>query len=656
MPPPSNFPLRWESTGDQWWYASPIDFAAANGHYDLVRELLHLDNNLLIKLSSLRRIRRLETVWDDEDNFHGVAACRAAVAKKLFRECGGSLIRARYGGWLLYTAASAGDVKFVTELLAKDPFLVFGEGEYGVTDMLYAAARSKDCEVFRALLRCAASPPGKEVKEGNESEEGFEKEIANRAVHGAARGGNLVILKELLVDCSDVLEFRDEQGSTVLHSAAGRGQVEVVKDLIASYHIVTSVDLNSNSALHIAAYRGHLPVVKALLQECPSLSSLTNVYGDTFLHMAVSGFRTPGFRRMDKQIELMNQILACEIVNIEEIINLKNNDGRTALHIAVIENIQSKLVELLMTAPSINLNIKDSDGMTPLDYLRRKPRSADSDILINQLVSAGGLSSRNAIVSQLRGGGHGIGISPGTSFRISDGEIFLHTGVEYVSDVSRELGSADYSEQASFENSEKKASSSPSSMSGSGKVASAARKLKSLLQWPRKKAKDRSSVQNPATARLTDDESIDSFHLCRSFQECPPPLRNRYSKLSSFGPDSQTTLPSPLTRRKFAAELMHGVIQAKPHFSGPIQSTSRSSPLSSFSYISSPASSNQDQIVGESPTSSASRPGHKRQASLNTKLMNQYLCFGAQGLAVDGSTKDSKAARRNYRRATSLAA
>ena len=33
------FPLRWESTGDQWWYASPIDWAAADGHYDIVRQL-----------------------------------------------------------------------------------------------------------------------------------------------------------------------------------------------------------------------------------------------------------------------------------------------------------------------------------------------------------------------------------------------------------------------------------------------------------------------------------------------------------------------------------------------------------------------------------------------------------------------------------------
>ncbi|KAL6314849.1 hypothetical protein AAG906_029065 [Vitis piasezkii] len=60
------------STGDQWWFASLIDW-----------ELLRIDNNHLIKLTSLPRVRRLETVWDDEEQFHDVARCRSQVAQKL---------------------------------------------------------------------------------------------------------------------------------------------------------------------------------------------------------------------------------------------------------------------------------------------------------------------------------------------------------------------------------------------------------------------------------------------------------------------------------------------------------------------------------------------------------------------------------------------
>jgi hypothetical protein len=210
-------PLRWESTGDQWWYATPIDLAAAGGHYDLVRELLRLDANLLVKLTSLLRIRRLESVWDDDARLADAARNRAAVARRLLHDCdpaaGGSggrgpdnrLVRAGYGGWLLYTAAAAGDAGFVRELLAAQPLLVFGEGcslvfgegEYGVTDILYAAARSGRPDVFRLLLDAVLSPASYPVGEE------FRGEMMNRAVHAAARGGNLVVLRELLRGCSD---------------------------------------------------------------------------------------------------------------------------------------------------------------------------------------------------------------------------------------------------------------------------------------------------------------------------------------------------------------------------------------------------------------------------------------------------------------------
>lgn len=241
--PPTYFPLRWESTGDQWWYATPIDYAAANCQYDLVRELLRIDSNNLMKLTSLRRIRRLETVWDDdESHFHDVAACRSRVARKLLASCdeegskANTLIRSGYAGWLMYTAASAGDLGFVRHLLERNPLFVFGEGEYGVTDILYAAARSKNHDVFRLIYDFAVSPrfeTGCVDQRNGDIPAAYKREMKNRAVHSASRGGNLVILTELLSDCSveDVLAFRDKQGSTILHAAAGKGKTLVTNSL-----------------------------------------------------------------------------------------------------------------------------------------------------------------------------------------------------------------------------------------------------------------------------------------------------------------------------------------------------------------------------------------------------------------------------------------
>ncbi|KAK4282277.1 hypothetical protein QN277_013674 [Acacia crassicarpa] len=649
--PPTYFPLRWESTGDQWWYASPIDWAAANGHYDLVRELLRIDSNHLFKLTSLRRIRRLETVWDDEEQFNDVAKFRSQVAQKLLQECESkkskkSLIRAGYGGWLMYTAASAGDFGFVQGLLERNPLLVFGEGEYGITDILYAAARSKNCEVFRLLFDFAVSPRFLTGKDGvwvehiGDIPSVYRLEMTNRAVHAAARGGNVKILKELLANCSDVLAYRDSQGSTILHAAAGRGQVEVIKYLTSTFDIINSTDHQGNTALHVAAYRGQLAAVEALVSAYPTLISQTNNVGETFLHKAVSGFQTPAFRRLDRQVSLLKQLLSGKKLHTEEIINEKNNDGRTALHLAIIGNIHTDLVQLLMTAPSIDLNACDVDGMTPLDYLRQQPNSASSDILIRKLISAGGMfgcrdyDSRKAIASHLKQQG---GSSPGTSFRISDTEIFLYTGIENnVSHTFADQGNPGLSRSSSEHNLyESNAADNHHCGSAASKRPSSvtAARLKRVLQWPRGKEK-----------------KAEIFH-----GETPTPLRERFSRPSSL-PNNKRTLSvrsqqsSPNAKKKFASGLVHGVMQSVPQVK--VSRRSRSSSFSKSS-ISSPRS--WDKQKGVYIENDVARPSYSNQApeeddsphmvkraSVSQRLKGHYFCFGAAGLNVKNPASSSK--------------
>nr|GME06962.1 ankyrin-1-like [Ipomoea batatas] len=655
---PTYFPLRWESTGDQWWFASPIDWAAANGHYDLVRELLRLDSNHLFKLTSLRRIRRLETVWDDEAQFHDVAKCRSQVARKLLVECENkkgknSLIRGGCGGWLLYTAASAGDLSFVQELLERDPLLVFGEGEYGVTDILYAAARSKNSDVFRILFDYAVSPRflsgiGKELEEHvGDIPSAYKWEIQNRALHAAARGGNLGVLRELLADyCGGdhVLAYRDIQGATILHAAAARGQVEVVKDLIACYDdIISSTDNHGNTALHVAAARGQLAVVEALTVVSPSLLNSTNKAGETFLHVAVTGFQTPCFRRLDRQIELMKQLVSGRIFNIEEIVNAKNNDGRTALHLAIIGNIHSELVELLMTVRSMDVNTRDKDGMTPLDILRQRPRSESSEIITRQLISAGGIFSqqeyaaRRVVASHLRM--QSMGGSPGTSFRISDPEIFLYTGIENASDGSEGLNT--FTTEASQRDSTVESLGHRSSSKPAGPANYATQRLKSLLQWAKIKKRD-TERHKKKTEEVRHQSPVDN-----NSDGTPIPLRQRFSKPSSLPNNKRSlcvrsNLPSPTAKKRFASGLINGVMQA---MNVPRRS-SRSSSLSISSLSSLESSSVDKQKAvhieseiagggGGSYCNEAENKGGERDPiekqhgnRRSSSSVNQYFCFG----------------------------
>lgn len=641
--PPTYFPLRWESTGDQWWYASPIDWAAANGHYDLVRELLRMDGNHLIKLTSLRRIRRLEVVWDDEEQFDDVAKNRSFVARKLLYEgeCKrgkNSLIGSGYGGWLLYTAASAGDLNFVQELLQKDPLLVFGEGEYGVTDILYAAARSKNCDVFWVVYDFAMSPRfgcgngGVSEEHTGEIPCGYKQEMKNRAVHALARGGNLKILKELLGDCSDedVLSYRDVQGSTILHTAAARGQVEVVKDLISSYEIINSTDTQGNTSLHTAAYRGQLSVVEVLIQACPSSVHSRNNVGETFLHKAVTGFQNPTFRRLDHQIVLMKQLVCSKIFKIEETINATDHQGRTALHLAIKGNLHSDMVQLLMIVGSLDVNIRDNNGMAPLDLLKQRPRSASSELLARQLISAGAIlgsqdyTARKIIASHVKMGGNGAGVSPGTTFKLSDSEMFLCTGMNSTSTTG--YGTPVFSlHSAELNQLELSANSKNSNVESKGPKKNKQTGIQRFFRWIR-------------TINGGNEGSV----LTKNYNEIPVPLRQQYSKSSSLPNNKRTlaarsNLPSPTVKKKAAYGMVNGVMQAMPR----LNRSSHSNSFSKSSISSQNSLENKHVGVGSSSSQQMFDDGVDEEGVVNSKSsVNQCFCFGAPGLSTQGTSAD----------------
>ncbi|KAJ4892849.1 Ankyrin repeat family protein [Raphanus sativus] len=665
MPPPI-FPLRWESTGDQWWYASPIDCAAANGLYDVVIELLHHDTNLLVKLTSLRRIRRLETVWDDGDggdnNSSQVALNRSRVARRLLEECeigngDNSLIRAGYGGWLLYTAASAGDLGFVKKLLERDPLLVFGEGEYGVTDILYAAARGKNDDVFRLVLDFALLPAdiaGVEETDGGKLTERqliVKEEMVKRGVHSAARGGHVAILEEFLLSgrYDAVSGLRDAHGSTLLHSASCRGQIKVVKYLITKYDSIMEIkDSHGNTALHIAAYKGHLAVMEALINESPPLISAVNNEGDTCLHMVVSGFAASGFKRLDRQMELLKKLVSgggSFSVDFSEIVNVRNGNGRTVVHLAVMDvlnTVRHDVVEILLRVPGVDLNVVDIDGMTPVDLLERQtPRTAVSDLLIKRLKSAGGRSNGcGEKVIPFREERYGFCGSPGTAFEISDSEIFLFTAArtDHRTASNAEMSPDRESLDGISECSTEMTTHSKRKRRGGGTGA----RLKLLLRWAKKE-------ETEENRRYSGDDNNNRRVPLRemySGSRSPSEIGNR-GRAFPMRTESGD-LPSLSVRLKFTEGLMKGVVvQESPRFvfSPPVVSD----------YSGAPSSACTSPFQTVSSELERKTPAMKKQRS----FVNRYLCFSGKGLAIDGSSEMSNGSGtrlrpRSFKRVMSL--
>lgn len=514
---PPIFPLSWENPEEKWWYVYPIELAAANGYYEIVQELLHINPNLLIKLTSLRRIQRLETVWDsDLGKFKDVAKCRALVARKLLMDCdttitsssssaggGGGMIEAGYGGWILYTALSAGDIEFVKELIDRNPVLVFGEGEFKFMDLVYAAGRSKCDQVFKMLVNSALS-----MKNDDESK----WEIVNKSLHGLATSGNVELLKkELGLIHHHVLDYRDSHGSTILHTAASKGQVQVVKHLISTYPDMTdAIDNQGNKPIHIAAYRGFSLVIEPLLHHSPK--SVTSI----------------------------------------------NNEGKTPLHLAVSAPVPSEAVvrQLISVHDSINLNFCDRDGFTPLDLLRQRPnRTATLVQLIKKLVSVGGVSSSSSMLygddwrvtrseplgSHLRHQGHG-----GISFRVMDSGIEYSSGDEYdYNDDDDQLISSYYSDDDEKRNHQFSSTSDTTNRSSN----SVTKRLKEVFQFTKKRNVVGEGNQREEYSENGDNDNVnDSSDLVMMMKQSlfdqtkTMTLRERFTKESSTTSYNTTVL------------------------------------------------------------------------------------------------------------------
>ena len=402
--------------------------------------------------------------------------------------------------------------------------------------------------------------------------------------------------------------------------------MQVVKYLTSSFDIINSTDHQGNSALHVAAYRGQLAAVEALVSACPALVSKRNNGGDTFLHKAVSGFQSTSFRRLDRQVEFLRQLVSCKNFHIEEVMNVKNTDGRTALHIGTMGKIHADLVKLLMTAPSVNVNVGDCNGLTPLDYLKQSPNTAASNVLIRKLVAAGGMfhsqgyNSRKATASHMKM--HSIGGSPGTSFRISDTQMFLYTGIENASDASTDQGSVGMSSSSSDHTAYDSAAENRPSTSIR---PSAAAGLKRVLQWPLVKDKKGEGLR-----KSMDEGSVDSCRKWDTTDEIPTPLRQKFFRHSALQNNKRNLSvrsyqSSPNAKKRFASGLVHVKV-------------SRRSSSSSFSIssLSSPRSIDKQKgfcldndVAGPSCTNNQNDKStiSGKRASVSKKLRGHYFCF-----------------------------
>ncbi|KAJ6434480.1 hypothetical protein OIU84_018070 [Salix udensis] len=151
----------------------------------------------------------------------------------------------------------------------------------------------------------------------------------------------------MLVRRPDLALIKDEDGKNPLHTAATKGRVQVLREV---FSIASAQDLTpkGENALHVAVKHNQYKALETLIQ------------------------------------------LACQNQVLNELVNAKDEDGNTLLHLACAAK-NSKIVKLLVSVQTtVEVNAVNSEGLTALDIAVRSMAGSNEPGEIQEVLRSAG--------------------------------------------------------------------------------------------------------------------------------------------------------------------------------------------------------------------------------------------------------------------------
>lgn len=208
--------------------------------------------------------------------------------------------------------------------------------------------------VIFGIVGCTATPPPAFTAVPNT----MNQSQLDRALIDAAGSGDLDAIKKLLAQGASV-HAKDERGQTALIVAAYADAVEVGRVLITAGADVNVQDHTQQSAYLIPTADGGLEFLKLTLEHGADVHSLDSYNGTGLIRAADRG-----------HVEIIRELLKTDI-KIDHI----NNLGWTALLEAIILGDGGKnhteVVRILVDAGA-NVNLADRNGVTPLQHAKQR--------------------------------------------------------------------------------------------------------------------------------------------------------------------------------------------------------------------------------------------------------------------------------------------
>ena len=161
-------------------------------------------------------------------------------------------------------------------------------------------------------------------------------------------------------------------GECPIHIAAERGSINEITTLLANGADINSKGGCAMTPLELAVSRGRIEIVQFLVRQGADTTIRTPFKGQTPLHEAIRyGYVVPA--RLEAAKVLIREGADTTI---------QNNDGNTALHLAV-EECYLELVQLLVRQGA-DTTIQNNDGNTPLHLAVKTGHIEAIEFLVRQ--------------------------------------------------------------------------------------------------------------------------------------------------------------------------------------------------------------------------------------------------------------------------------
>ncbi|XP_056173323.1 protein ACCELERATED CELL DEATH 6-like isoform X2 [Syzygium oleosum] len=371
-----------------------LHIAAGIKNPDILRALLEVihDKQLVAKAN-----------YRGDTALHVAARAGSIHAAELLLSCGSIAdIANDMGNTALHEAVKNSRYELTRLLLSRGSRAVYPKNKESKCP-LYLAVETGNLEILKLLMEAM-----------DENEVPWSRMQGMSPVHGAVMHQRLEMLKEMSKRKKELFYLKDAGGGTSLHLAAYVNYIDGVKFLVDEFaSSAVEYDKEGYLPIHVACKMGHLETIKELLQHWLDPEELLNFKeGQNILHVAAKYGKA----------SIVKYILGNP--ELEKLINAKDKEGNTPLHVATLQ-WQPDVLLSLTRDNRVNLKLVNNGNLTALDIVDAQLKKIDAplhqSLTRTILLSAGAPRSKEKAICQPKKGlGPGIDLEPADLDRLKD--------------------------------------------------------------------------------------------------------------------------------------------------------------------------------------------------------------------------------------------